>query len=138
MAYASTPTHGKTARMEKNDVAIDFTDGWNIDFNVDLADTSRLGQSWKESLPGQGSWSGSFSGQLVMGNTEQAALMTNLVTATPGTKLTDIKFLIDGTTTGWSGNVYVESVSVGATVGDKVSVTVNFRGDGAPTVSASQ
>lgn len=138
MAYTSTPTHGKTARVEKNNVAVDFGDGWSIDFGVDMSDISRQGQNWKESLPGLANWSGSFSGQLVLGNTEQKALHDNLVTATPGTKLTDMKFLINGSTEGWNGNVYVTGVQVSATIGDKVSVTVNFQGDGAPTLSDSQ
>lgn len=138
MAYNTTPFHGKLARAEKNDVSIDFTDGWTIDTTLDMADISRQGQHWKEGLPGQASWTGSFSGQFVMGNTEQAALINNLITATPGTKLTDMKFILDAAANGFSGNVYLTGVSVGAPVGDKCSVTFNFVGDGALTISSSQ
>ena len=135
MAFNSAPFHGNVARTEKNDVAVDFTDGWTIDSTLDLADISRQGQHWKEGLPGQGSWTGSFSGQLVLGNTEQKAFIDNMITATPGTKLTDVKFLLDGATNAFTGNIYLNSVSVGSPVGDKVSVTFGFTGDGALTVT---
>ena len=79
MAYTSTPTHGKTARIEKNNVAIHFTDGWTLDTSLDMADVSKQGQQWKEGLPGQGGWSGSMSGFLVLGNTEHKALHDNII-----------------------------------------------------------
>ena len=135
MAYNTTPFHGKVARVEKNDVAMDFTDGWNIDSTLDMADISRQGQQWKEGLPGQGAWSGSFSGHTVLGNAEQKAIVDNLVTATPGTKLTDVKFLLDGSTNALTGNIYITGINFGNPVGDKSAFTVNFQGDGALSVT---
>lgn len=137
MAYNTTPYHGKAARVEKNDVAVDFTEGWNISTALDMADISRQGQDWKEGLPGQGSWSGSFSGQFVMGNTEQAAFVNNIVTATPGTKLTDVKFLLDTSTNALTGNIYITGVDFNNTVSDDGSFTVNFAGDGALSITAA-
>jgi len=138
MAYSSAPTHGKVARFEKNNVAIDFTGGWNINFNIEMSDKSRQGQHWKEGLPGQGSWGGDLSGQLVLGNTEQKALHDNLVTATPGTLLTDLKLLINGTTEGWDGDMYLTGLAVSAPLGGVVDVKIDFQGDGAPTLSDAQ
>jgi hypothetical protein len=136
MAYNTTPFHGKLARVEKNNVAMDFTDGWSIDSSLDMADIARQGQHWKEGLPGQASWNGSFSGQLVLGNTEQKAIVDNIITATPGTKLTDMKFLLDVATNAFVGDIYITGVSVSPAVGDVVKVTVNFQGDGALTLAA--
>jgi len=138
MAYTSTPTHGKTARAEKNDTAIDYVGEWSLNFNLDMADHSRQGQSWKEGTPGQAGGTGSLRGSCVLGNTEQKALHDNLVTATPGTKLTDMKFLVDGSTEGWSGNLYVTSMVVSAGVGDVVTIAFDFQLDGAWSVSDSQ
>lgn len=135
MAYNTTPFHGKTARVEKNDVAMDFTDGWSLDVSLDMADTSRQGQHWKEGLPGQAGFTGSFSGQIVLGNTEQKAFLDNLITAIPGTKLTDVKFLLDGATNAFTGNIYITGFSTATAVGDKVGYTFNFQGDGALTVT---
>ena len=83
MAYNTTPFHGKLCRVEKNDVAMDYGDGWSINASVDMADISRSGQHWKEGLPGMAGWNGSFSGHLVAGNTEQKAFLDNIIAATP-------------------------------------------------------
>jgi len=135
MAYNTTPFHGKVARVEKNDVAVDFTDGWSLNVNLAMSATNRQGQNWTEGIPGQASWNGSFSGHFVAGNTEQKALFDNIVTATPGTKLTDVKLLLDGATNAFTGNIYVTTLAVPTTVGDKVSFTINFQGDGALTLT---
>lgn len=138
MAYTSTPTHGKVSRVEKNDVAVDFTEGWELNFGVGFADKSSQGDDWETALPGQGKWGGKFSGWLALGNTEQKAIHDVLVTATPGTKLTDMKFLIDGSTEGWNGDIFIETANVVASKGDNVKLDVSFRGDGAPAVSDAQ
>jgi len=138
MAYNTTPFHGKLCRVEKNNVVMDYSKGWSLNVNLDMADASRVGQHWKEALPGQAGWSGSFEIYATLGNTEQKAFFDNIVTATPGTKLTDVKFLLDATTNGFSGNIYITGVSINGTMGGVVSATVNFQGDGALTVSDAQ
>lgn len=135
MAYNTTPFHGKAVRVEKNNVAMDYSKGWNLSVTLDMADASRVGQSWKEALPGQGGWNGSFEAYFVAGNTEQKAFFDNLVTATPGTKLTDVKFLLDAGTNAYTGNIFITGISINATMGGVVSATVNFQGDGALTLT---
>ena len=137
MAFNTAPFHGKKARIEKNDTAMDFTDGWTIDQSVGMADTSRQGQDWTEGEPGQGSWTGSFSGQFVAGNTEQKAIMDNITNATPGTKLTDVIFLLDTSANGYTGDIFITGYSVTSSVGDKVSFTATFQGNGALSLSSS-
>lgn len=137
MAYNTTPFHGKACRVEKNDVAMDYSDGWDLSVELDMADISRAGQDWKEGLPGQAGWKGSFGGHFVAGNAEQKAFFDNLVTATPGTKLTDVKFLLDGATNAFTGNIYITGLSVEGKVGDKTSFTVDFQGDGALSITDS-
>ncbi|MEA2014862.1 MAG: hypothetical protein U9N38_06120 [Thermodesulfobacteriota bacterium] len=137
MAYNTTPFHGKSVRVEKNDVAMEYSKGWSLEVSLDMADASRVGQSWKEGLPGQAGWTGSFEIYAVLGNTEQKAFFDNLVTATPGTKLTDVKFLLDGSTNAFTGNIYITGMSMGPTIGDVVSATMNLQGDGALSVTDS-
>jgi len=137
MAYNATPFHGKVARVEKGDTAMDFTDGWKIDASLDMADISDQGDSWKTAIPGMAGWGGSFSGFVVLGNTEQKAFVDNIVTASPGTKLTDVKFLLDGSTNAFTGNLYITSYSVDAAIGGVVKYTFNFQGDGALSVTDS-
>lgn len=138
MAYTTTPLHGKVARAEKNDVAVDFTDGWEIDATLDMADASYQGQNWKYALPGMSGATGRITGHWVAGNTEQKALFDNIVTAAPGTKLTDVKFLVQGTTEGFSGNIYVTGFALRAPMGDTIKFTIPFQLDGAPTYSDAQ
>lgn len=135
MSYNTTPFHGKLCRVEKNDVAMEYSDGWSIDVSLDMADVSRQGQHWKEGLPGQAGWSGSFSGHFVAGNTEQKAFFDNIIAATPGTKLTDVKFLLDASTNAFTGNIFVTGFSTNPAIGDKVGFTINFQGDGTLTLT---
>jgi predicted secreted protein len=137
MAYNTTPFHGKVARVEKNNVAMDFSTGWTINVTLDMAAANRQGQDWKEGLPGQAGWSGSFSGQLVLGNIEQKAFVDNLIAATPGTKLTDVKFLLDTSTNAFTGNIFITGFSTGPAVGGNVEFTFNFQGDGALAVTSA-
>jgi len=137
MAYNTTPFHGKLARVEKNTVVMDFSDGWTLNVTLDMADISRSGQAWKEGLPGQAGWNGTFSGQLVLGNTEQKAFVDNLVTATPGTKLTDTQLNLESTTSAFTGNIYITGFSTSPGIGDAVKFTFNFQGNGALTVTAN-
>ncbi len=138
MAYASTPFHGKLCRIEKNGTNVDFTDGWMVNVARDQADASRQGQQWKEGIPGQAGWSGSFSGRFVPGNAEQIAFVNNIVAASPGTKLTDVKFIEDAAANGFSGNIYITGFSVTAGLGGVVTFSFNFVGDGALTHSDAQ
>lgn len=137
MAYNTTPFHGKLCRVEKNNVAMSYSDGWQLTVNLEMADTSQVGQSWKEGIPGQGSWSGSFGGSFVPGNTEQKAFFDNLVAATPGTKLTDVKFLLDTSSNAFTGDIYLTSINITGQLGNKVGFTANFQGDGALTLTSA-
>ena len=131
MAYNSTPFHGKVCRVEKNNVAMEYSKGWNLNVNLDMADASRVGQDWKEALPGQAGWSGSFEAYFVAGKKKKKAFFDNLIAATPGTKLTDVKFLLDAEANAFTGDIYITGMSVNATIGNVVSATINFQGNGA-------
>ena len=137
MAGNTTPIHGKVCRVEKNTVVMEWTEGWSITVTLDVADISRQGQDWKENLPGQAGWSGSFSGSFVAGNTEQKAILDNIVTATPGTKLADMEFNLEDTGDYLSGNLYITGVTIDGRVGDKTLFTVNFIGDGALSLTVA-
>ena len=135
MAYNTTPFHGKQARVEKNDVAVAFTDGWSLNVTLDMADITSQGDNWKKGLPGTAGATGSFSGHFVAGNTEQKAFFDNIVTASPGTLLTDVKFLLDTSTSAFTGNLYLTGFAIPTAVGDKTSFTINFQIDDALTLT---
>lgn len=135
MAYNTTPFHGKVCRIEKNGTKMSYSLGWSITANVEMADQTAQGDSWKTGLPGLASWSGSFNMHFVAGNTEQKAFFDNIVAAAPGTKLTDVKFLLDADTNAYTGNIYITSLAINTAIGSVVSATVNFQGDGALTLT---
>ena len=128
MAY---PIHGKVARSEKNGTVIAFTAGWEITAEIDMADISSQGDSWKTALPGMAGWSGKIDAHLTPSNTEQNALLDNLIAAAPGTKLTDMQFNLEDTGDLLSGNIYITSIPIATNIGGVVSVSFNFQGDGA-------
>ena len=136
MAFNSVPFHGKTARIYKNNVAVDFECGWNLNVNVDTTETNRKGQDWKEVISGQAGWDGSANFHFVAGNTEQKALMDNIINATPGALLTDIDFGLDASANRFvpSTGLILTSMPVQAPIGDKVSVSFNFKGTGVLTL----
>ena len=133
MAYSAVPYHGKVCLVEWEGTTIAYQKGWNITVNLDMADASRAGQNWKEGLPGQAGWSGSFEMYHVPGNAQQILVYNNLIIAAPGVKLTGTKFLQDIVTNYFSGNFFVTGISINATLGGVSSATVNFQGDGALT-----
>jgi predicted secreted protein len=131
MAYNTVPFHGKACLVEWEGTAIGYSKGWNISVSLDMADASRAGQSWKEALPGQAGWNGSFEMWFVAGNAQQKLVLDNLIIAAPGTKISASKFLLDVDTNAFTGAFFVTGISVSAAMGGVVSATVNFQGDGA-------
>lgn len=135
MAGNTIPIHGKVARVEKNNVNMEYTEGWNIAVVVDVADISRQGQNWKEVIAGQASWSGSMSGFFVPGNTEQNAIFNNIIAAAPGVTLTDMAFNLEDAGDYLSGNLIITGLTIDGRVGDKVLFTANFIGTAALSIT---
>jgi len=72
----------------------------------------------------------------VLGNTQQKAVVDNIINAAPGTKLTDVQFNLDSTSNFFSGDLYIKSFDPSAPVGDKLGFTVNFEGDSTLSLTA--
>ena len=129
------PIHGKVARIAKNSVAIDNEIEFTIEVNVNLEDKSRKGQDWKEWLAGQAEWGGTMNFNLDPSNTEQKALIDNIVTATPGSVLTDVVYQLEDSGDYYSGDIIVTSFVNAAPVAGKVTGNFNFKGDGAVSLA---
>lgn len=135
MAFNTTPFHGKLSRVEKNGTKVDYTIDISFNVSLDMASVNRQGQNWKEGIPGQGSWSGQMNMYFVPGNTEQKAMMDNIIAATPGTKLTDVKILLDVDTNAFTGDIFITGFSTTAPVGDVVKCSFPFQGNAAPSLT---
>ena len=72
----------------------------------------------------------------MLGNTQQKAVVDNIINAAPGTKLTDVQFNLDSTSNFFSGDLYIKSFDPSAPVGDKLGFTVNFEGDSTLSLTA--
>lgn len=132
MAY---PIHGKVVRADKGGTDISNTTGIEWEATLDLDDISAQGDDWKSWLPGMGEWGGTISANFDPSNTEQKALMDNIIAATPGTKLTDVKIELEDSSDYLSGDLYITSFPISATVGSKVTCSFGFKGDGAPSLT---
>ena len=137
MAYSAVPFHGKVCKVEWEGTIIAYQKGWTLSVNLDMADASRSGQNWKEALPGQAGWSGSFELYMVPGNAQQILVYNNLIIAAPGVLLAGSQFNQDVGTNAFTGSFYITGITVNATMGDVSSSTVNFQGNGALAQSDS-
>ena len=132
MAY---PIHGKIVRVDKNSVNMDNTIGVTINVNLDLDDASKQGSHWKNWLPGMGEWDGQIEAIFDPSNTEQKALMDNIIAATPGTKLTDVKVELEDSGDYFSGDLFITSFPFSASISGKATCSFGFKGDGAPSLT---
>ena len=130
MAFNTIPFHGKKVRFEKNGTAVDYAMPWTLNVTVDMADSTPAGASWKNGVPGLKAWSGTLPMMFVAGNTEQKALMDNVL-ADESVLVTDIKLLLDGSTNAFTGNMWLTGLGVNPSMSDKVGSSINFQGDGA-------
>ena len=128
MAY---PIHGKVASILKNDVAAGSRIGFELNVELDMDDASVQGNDWKNHLPGMAGASGKMDFILDPSNTEQKALIDNIVAATPGTKLTDVEFALEDTDDYFSGDIFLTSFATVANISGKVTGSFNFVVDGA-------
>ena len=128
MAY---PIHGKKARSVKNSVPIDFTASWDITVNVTLDEITSQGDNWKKSIVGITEWDGTIECWFDPSNTEQKALMDNIIAAIPGVKLTDLQFSLEDSADYLAGDLFITSMPISANIGSKVTCNFEFTGDDA-------
>jgi len=136
MAYSTVPVSGRLCRVEKNNVLFTFSEGWNLNIQAEFIDSTYQGDTWASNLKNIQSWDGDFDVAFVPGNTEQIAIVNHLLSGTA--VLTDMKFLLETTTSGFNGDIWVESCGVKTATKDKVTMNVKFKGNGALAISASQ
>lgn len=127
----SYPIHGKVTRIEKNSVLMGNTIGFELGPSVELDDITAQGDNWKKWVPGLAEWEGVMHCMFDPSNAEQKDLMDNIVSATPGVKLTDVEFNLEDTADYFSGDLYIVSMPVTANIGGKVTCDFKFKGDGA-------
>ena len=107
---------------------------WSLDLSVDLADISRMGQQWKESIPGAAGGSGSANAYFIGTDT----LYEDFLDGVDGTQdyflLQLFNYDPDQDQTGdhWSCWVIFEGLSVSAPVNEVIKEAVAFQVQGLP------
>ncbi len=129
------PIHGKVTRVAKNNVEIENESEYSLDFTLDLDEKSAKGDDWKKWLAGMAEWGGTMSYHLDPTNTEQKALIDNIVAAVPGTELTDVVFRLEDSGDFFSGDIIITGLSIPTGIGGKVTGSFPFKGQGPPSLT---
>jgi len=123
------------ASLEK----VGYLYGWNFDATVDMADASRMGQSWKEAKPGQANISGTAESYFI----GTKSFFDGLKDAATGGEeyflLQLFNYDPDQDQTGDHFSLWVSfsGVSFSASIGDIVKERVNFTSQGMPAFTAN-
>ena len=121
-------TAGVDGSIKIGSNVIGYIDNFSLNINQGVADVSSLGKSWKESIETVKDWSGSLSGSLDYEDAAQKSIIDKFL-GTDRTLVT-LDFVITPALT-LSGTASLSSISTGASVSDKVTISCNFTGNGA-------
>ena len=112
--------------------AVGYIDNWSLTINAGTAETSQLGEDFKEFVGTVKDWSGSMSGSLDPADAQQKSMLTAMGSA--GTTTAVAVELSANATTTFAGDA-LTSIQIGAAHGDKITFSANFQGTGALTVT---
>ena len=112
---------------------------WSLDFTLDVADASRLGQNWKEILPGQASANGAANGYLVLVDSFWKAIEDNIDTTQDYFLLQLFSWDPDKDQSGdhFSAWVTFTSFGTGGNINEVVKEAVAFQVYGIPSFTAN-
>ena len=99
---------------------------WSLDLKFDNIDVSQLGDDWKQTLRGQGGWSGTINGPLDTGNT---SVWDATVSGTVNDLYIYPNFRVDGGASYYYGQAWF-SASVKASVTTAVTFSGQVEGLG--------
>ena len=124
--------HGKSAQYKlTTDIVADMGD-WSIDANLELADDSAMGDSWRSKVAGLAAWSGSASGSFNLLDTYQKVVHDLLVAATPTGTHAISRFYVN-TSSYYHGTIFISNIRINAAIGDVIKISFSFTGSGALT-----
>ena len=103
---------------------------WSLELSLDTLETTALGDDWKNYITGLKEWSASSEGdyEVPVDSDGQAALQEAFLNGTTVT----VKLYVDGTNY-YTGEAYINSLSIEDPVDDVVSISIEFTGTGALT-----
>lgn len=121
---------GKDGEVKLSSSKIGYIDNFSLSIEAGTAEVSAFGDQWKGFIGTAKGWSGSFSGTFDYGDTNgQKAIIDNLISGSASTSVT-LSFKVSASLT-LTGTAWISNASVGASHGDKISISFNFQGTGA-------
>ena len=101
---------------------------WSLELSLDTLETTALGDDWKNYITGLKEWTASSEGdyEVPVDEQEQAALQTAFLNGTT----VIVKLYVDGKNY-YTGEAYINSLSIEDPVDDVVSISIEFTGTGA-------
>ena len=124
---------GKDGSIKVGAAAVGYIDNWSLTINAGTAETSQLGEDFKEFVGTVKDWSGSMSGSLDPADAQQKSMLTAM--GSTGTTTAVSVSLAAGSGTTFAGDALLTSIQIGAAHGDKITFSANFQGTGALTVT---
>ncbi len=102
---------------------------WSLNITLDMADTSRLGQNWKEAIPGQAGATGSANAYFIGSEPLLNCLQESIAAGEKYFLLQLFNYDPDQDQTGDHFNVWATftSFAVGADIGSVVKEAINFQ-----------
>lgn len=111
---------------------------WTLNTQLDTLDASVMGAAWKANTGGMGQWTATVTCRLDGGDTGQADMIDDVVTATPtGSSAACIFTVSSSGPKQYTGNGIVTAVGKAAAIGNIVELSVTILGDGALAVAWS-
>ncbi len=101
---------------------------WSLELSLDTLETTALGDDWKNYITGLKEWSASSEGdyEVPVDAEGQEALQLAYLNGTAVT----VKLYVDGKNY-YTGEAYINSLSIEDPVDDVVSISIEFTGTGA-------
>lgn len=119
---------GKNGAIYLGGTKIGYIDNFSLNINLGSAETSSLGDQWKQFIATCSDWSGSVSGTLDYGDSQQKAIVDEFLN--PSDTALTLSFKVSADLT-LEGAAFYTSMSITGSVSDKVAVSFNFQGTGA-------
>lgn len=125
---------GKDGEVKLSSNKIGYIDNFSLSVEAGIAEVSQLGDQWKEFIGTAKGWSGSLSGTFDYGDAQQKSIVDNLISNSASTSVT-LAFKVSASLT-LTGIAWISNASIGASHGDKITISFNFQGSGALAAAA--
>jgi len=121
---------GKDGSLKIGANTVGYLDSWALNPDIGTAEVSAYGDKDRQYIYTIKGWSGTASGTLDLADAQQLTL-TDQFDSAHTLAVAALRFY---TSTGafpyWGGNAWMTGMTVNSSIGDKVSVSFNFTGDG--------